>query len=576
MTNTENIKTKKILSGLESKYYMLFNSVYNGIIVYNPVHDGSDFLISECNEHARKIFNLPNDLSGLSISSIFPNENDFNLAQSLFRVWETDIPQFYTIHITRNDRLVIHCESYIYKQSRDELVVVLHDMTERKNTENELNKSKQFNETLLNTSPDIIYLFDIIKNTNIYNNNGFYEVLGYSQDEINELSCGYLPKLMHPDDFNFYLDNIFPKYQEAKGNEIIEYEYRISHKDGRWLWMHAKERVFARNEDDIPFQIFGVTNDITKRKIAENALIQNEKKYRSLFENMTDGFALHEIILDEKGNPIDYIFLEVNNAFESLTDLKADDIIGQKVTKVLPGIENDPADWIGKYGSIAINGSELRLDQYSKNLKKWFSVMAFSPEKYRFACIIKDITSNIESEERIKEMASYWQTTFDAMESIIFIMDQHGSIQQCNNKAQQYLKIQKNKMIGRKCWDIMHGMDQPIHNCPFMRMKSTHKKELSTIKLNDCWLEVSAEPIMNAKGKLTGAVHIINDITSRRKVEDELKNHRENLEKLVKDRTSELEEKNKELERMNNIFVEREFRIKELRDKIKELTYKYE
>ena len=115
-------------------------------------------------------------------------------------------------------------------------------------------------------------------------------------------------------------------------------------------------------------------------KESEQSLKQSEAKYRSLFENMIDGFAFHKIILDDRGKPVDYIFLEVNSAFERLTGLKRDDIVGKRVTEALPGIERDPADWIGSYGRVALTGQELRFEQHAVALNKWFSIFGLQPD----------------------------------------------------------------------------------------------------------------------------------------------------------------------------------------------------
>jgi PAS domain S-box-containing protein len=123
-----------------------------------------------------------------------------------------------------------------------------------------------------------------------------------------------------------------------------------------------------------------------------------EGKYRSLFENMMDGFAYHKIIFDTEGNPVDYVFLEVNKAFELLTGLKRAEVIGRKVTEVLPGIEQDSVNWISEYGRVAITGLPIRFENYSKNLNRWYSISAYSPEKGYFAAVFEDITSRKELE----------------------------------------------------------------------------------------------------------------------------------------------------------------------------------
>lgn len=138
----------------------------------------------------------------------------------------------------------------------------------------------------------------------------------------------------------------------------------------------------------------------TEARVARDALERNEEKLRSVFENMSEGFAYHQIVLNTRGKPTDYIFLEVNEAFEKLTGLKAVNIIGKRVTQVLPGIEKDPANWIERYGKVALSGKPVHFESYAVELKKWYSVSAFSPHKGYFAVTLSDITAVRESLER--------------------------------------------------------------------------------------------------------------------------------------------------------------------------------
>src|SRR5512136_2853212 len=121
--------------------------------------------------------------------------------------------------------------------------------------------------------------------------------------------------------------------------------------------------------------------EASRGKLSEQALRESETKYRSLFDNMINAFAYHKTVFDDHGKPIDYIFLEINDAFERLTGLKKENLIGKRVTDVLPGIEKEPADWIGTYGRVALTGEPKRFENYSETLKKWYSVTAYSPER---------------------------------------------------------------------------------------------------------------------------------------------------------------------------------------------------
>lgn len=135
--------------------------------------------------------------------------------------------------------------------------------------------------------------------------------------------------------------------------------------------------------------------------------LQGNGFFTQLFRNMIDGFAYHKMLFDSDGKAVDYVFLEVNEAFEHLTGLKRETILGKKVTEVLPGIANDPANWIGTYGRVAVTGESVRFENYSQMLDKWFSVSAFSPEKGYFIATFEDITARKKAEQVLRE--NEWQ-----------------------------------------------------------------------------------------------------------------------------------------------------------------------
>jgi len=110
---------------------------------------------------------------------------------------------------------------------------------------------------------------------------------------------------------------------------------------------------------------------------------------------------------------VDYVFVEVNAAFETQTGLKRDDIVGKAVTDVIPGIESDPADWIGIYGKIATDRDEQRFEQYSEPLGRWYSVLAYSPKENYFATIFKDITDKKQVEHELAESDSIKELLLD-------------------------------------------------------------------------------------------------------------------------------------------------------------------
>jgi light-regulated signal transduction histidine kinase (bacteriophytochrome) len=111
---------------------------------------------------------------------------------------------------------------------------------------------------------------------------------------------------------------------------------------------------------------------------------------------MQEGFALHEIICDTNGKPVDYRFLDMNPSFELLTGLKKSEIIGKTVLTVIPDTETF---WIEKYGDVALNGNPMEFENYTAPLNRHYQIKSFCPAKNQFAVLFSDITDRKRAEE---------------------------------------------------------------------------------------------------------------------------------------------------------------------------------
>jgi len=144
-------------------------------------------------------------------------------------------------------------------------------------------------------------------------------------------------------------------------------------------------------------EIIKVGDDRINQK---SKLVESEEQYRLLTSEMGHGLALHEVILDESGCSIDYKFISVNDAYEQLTGLKREDIIGKTILEILPNTENH---WIETFGAVALNRESIIFENFSPELNKYFSTSVYSPKKGQFAVIIEEITDRILAENHAKK-----------------------------------------------------------------------------------------------------------------------------------------------------------------------------
>ncbi|MDU4961327.1 MAG: EAL domain-containing protein [Sporomusaceae bacterium] len=135
-----------------------------------------------------------------------------------------------------------------------------------------------------------------------------------------------------------------------------------------------------------------------------NALTIIDYNYRNLFDNMLNAFALHEIICDDSGKPVNYRFLSVNPAFERLTGLAADRVVGKTILEILPAIE---PEWIDLYGEVALSGQSRSFVRFTQELNRYFEVEAYCPEPGKFAVQFLDCTDRVIHQQKIEHMAYY-------------------------------------------------------------------------------------------------------------------------------------------------------------------------
>lgn len=267
------------------------------------------------------------------------------------------------------------------------------DITDRKKAEIELQEKQHFINKIAENSPNIIYLFDVNQNRNIYTNRSVSATLGYSPIEMTDEDPDFFNKLIHPEDlvqFNAFYQNI-GAWPEQK---VFEYEYRMKAKTGEWRWFKGREKEFQRVDGKV-ITMIGSVQDITAAKIAENAIAENEEKFRLLITQMEQGMAVHEAIMDESGEMADYRFIDVNESFERITGLRRAVVLGKTVLEMLPGTEKY---WIEAYGRVVKTGKSLHFENYSAELGRYYEVVAYRNRVNQFAVIITDITSRKISE----------------------------------------------------------------------------------------------------------------------------------------------------------------------------------
>lgn len=278
-----------------------------------------------------------------------------------------------------------------------------------------------------------------------------------------------------------------------------------------------------RNENKLLRLSLKFDDDSFSSESSRTDLTDLNNIYQDLVSKMVQGFALHKIIVDENGIPIDYIFLDVNESFEKLTGLRKQDIIGKTVKEVIPNIENY---WIEIYGNVALKGESIQFEHYTAPFNKYYEVVVFSPKKYLFATIFTDTTfqKNLEKEitksrETFKTIAEYtanWEVWFD----------NNGKILWTNNLVQDITGYSAEEIINEK--DIIPKL---IYKKDILKVTRTFRDmligknlkgedfEFRCIKKDGTlfWLSVNWQKVFDNEGNLIGVRTSSRDVTDKKK-----------------------------------------------------------
>jgi diguanylate cyclase (GGDEF)-like protein/PAS domain S-box-containing protein len=136
---------------------------------------------------------------------------------------------------------------------------------------------------------------------------------------------------------------------------------------------------------------------------------------------------------------------------------------------------------------------------------------------------IVDVSRQKDMEGVLIRASQQWRTTFDSIHDMVWLSDPDGMILRCNKATQEYLDRPYSEIINRPCFLLMHGDAAPIQDCPLAKGRVTKARESKIHQIGERWYTVTVNPILDEKGNLEGAVHVISDITQNKRTEEELR-----------------------------------------------------
>ena len=255
--------------------------------------------------------------------------------------------------------------------------------------------------------------------------------------------------------------------------------------------------------------------------------------YRKLVEHSPEGYAYHEIITDCEGNPIDFVFLYANPAFERMTGLPKEDVIGKKFTEIHPGFAESKSSWIDTYGKVPLAGKTARFEEYFEDASRWYDISAYSDESGCFAVVFRDITESKQREEAVtkqvetelREAKERLQLISDNMLDLVSVTDLEGNYRFAG-ASHRILGYDVRTLIGKNIMDFVHPDDLPKVMADFEEFLTNKRNEAQATYRYCCadgtylWFETLGSLLFDEAGELSETLFNTRDITDRKRAEE--------------------------------------------------------
>lgn len=399
------------------------------------------------------------------------------------------------------------------------------DVSDYRQVEASLGSERAVLRAVLDTIPDLIFYKDT-ECTYLGCNKAFEKYYGKPESQITGRT-----------DFYFVGNETAEAYRSADREvmttgELRKIEEWASYPDGKQVLLETI-KVPIRDEQGRVSGMLGISRDITESRNSEIALRASDARYRQLFENMTSGFALHEVVLDMTGKPVDYRFLEVNPAFEKILGISAEQLIGRTVREILPNVEDY---WIDTYGGIAMTGKAVSQENYLASLERWFSVQAFCPERGQFAAITNDVTARRQAEDLLRQQKAQLRAILDNFPFFVWMKDRDGRYLAANFEMARLCGCTNpDEMLGKTDRDFWSaGMAAHYRANDLLVMETLERQMIEEPEGDtDRWVETFKTPILDDTGALLGTVGFARDITERKQAEEALLASRAHYQALL-------------------------------------------
>jgi len=503
---TERRNSEKAFTKAYEMYKVLFNVFPLGITVSDKTGK-----IIDSNRAAEAILGLSNaEQKSRSIDS---------RNWKIIRPDGTEMPadEYASVRALKEGKLVSNIEMGVYKSPKDiawisvsaaplplsaggGVIVAYGDISDKINSDKLLKESEERYRMLVDNSPLALFVH---KNGKILFANDSCIKMFHAGDSSQVIGHN-LYDFMHPDYKN--ISNI--KSSTLRNNQSNSFELKYFCLDNQLIDVEARAIPIKYNNEKA---VLVAAIDVTEKNAALRKIKENDYQLRFLVEK----------------SPIVIFRIDKNGLF-TLSEGK-----GLAKLGLAPGqvVGLSAYDMYKDYPEIlkainsALNGTSTRDTLHINNIVfdiYYTPIFDKDGNVEAIGGIAYDVTEHSDYESQLLKAAKQWQTTFDSVSDAVWLVDLNSVIVRANKTSEKILGKPLDQIIGKHCYEVVHGDSRPIENCPVQRMKISLQHEFITYQAQDKWYQAFEDPIFDDAGKLTGAVHSITDITEQYTIQQKL------------------------------------------------------
>jgi len=416
----------------------------------------------------------------------------------------------------------------IIRNGRSLLHSIVQDVTERKQAEELLRQNQQLLASAMDLAKMVSWEYDVATNMFTFDNHFFAFYGTTAEREGGHLISAeaYVREFVYPEDIPAVAEEIKKVLTITDPTYRAQIEHRIVRRDGTIRTIIVQLAPVFGADGKIK-KTFGANQDITEHKKAEEVLQESEARYRNLFTNMLEGYAYCLMLYDDAGQPSDFIYLNVNSAFDQIIGTKT--VTGKRVTEVFPGIKAAFPELFEIYGRVVTTGQPASFDLDFKPSGKWLHISAYSPAKDHFVAVFEDITARRLADDNLKKAEKKYRDIFETALDGIYQITPKGRFLDANpamarilgynsvddliatvtdTARQLWVHQEQRKAYLRQLRD--HDSVQDFE-CEFYRKDKTQ-----------IWVSLTTHTVRGPGGKILISEGILVDITRRKNTECEL------------------------------------------------------